>query len=541
VVLNEVLANEPGGNTTLEWVELFNYDSQPVNLAGWRFIEEEDTTILSNQAVVASKGYLVLARKLVAPPPETNSFEAVWGDGSSVWGDSPDENFPAIEAKLSLTNSAGTVSLISPDDSVQTFSWSSDAGDGISWEKVYYLSGDEADNWASCVLPEGSTPGKVNSVAEVANDLAVERIYALPDNPGPNTEFDLLVDIRNLGSGKSQPSTLAVFDDLNFNQRLDANESLGVSALPQLGSDQLHTVGTSLSLPPGNHRIIAHIADDDKNYNNQSALNLKVGQSLPEIVINEIMAAPDLSQDQTEWVELYNRSDQSVNLKDWRFGDAKQQAVFTEDLLELSAGGFLILADDRNKFLASYPDFSASLIQPTSWQALDNDGDEIVLMNSLGFVVERVTYPNQSLKGVSRERIDHERSANDGDNWWRSVDSSGATPGRQNSVQVIFSTSVNVRIDPNPFSPDDDGFEDRTEIEFEIPLGVDLTMKIYDRKGRLARTLFDNQAQVSGKVSWDGRKDNGEKVRSGLYILLVETKGEHRQVRKESIAVIKQP
>jgi hypothetical protein len=45
VVLNEILANEPGSRVKLEWVELFNTDTLAINLGGWTFISRSDTTI----------------------------------------------------------------------------------------------------------------------------------------------------------------------------------------------------------------------------------------------------------------------------------------------------------------------------------------------------------------------------------------------------------------------------------------------------------------------------------------------------------------
>ena len=75
VILNEILANEPGSSVKLEWVELFNTDSQAVDLGGWTFISKSDTTIFSAGTLIPGKNYLILARKLVSIPPDSESFE----------------------------------------------------------------------------------------------------------------------------------------------------------------------------------------------------------------------------------------------------------------------------------------------------------------------------------------------------------------------------------------------------------------------------------------------------------------------------------
>jgi len=539
-VINEVLANEPGASTSLEWVELYNPDSVSLDLADWKFVQGADTTIFSSQIILPAKNYLVLARRLATSPPDVNSFEAKWGDGSGIWGDSPKEDFPALEAKMSLTNSSGTVILVAPDSLPQSFTWSKDIGDGVSWEKVNPVAGDDTSNWKICTLPEGSTPGKINSVTPADNDVAIVEFYSELDNPQENLAFYFKINVQNVGLLTSLINSLTIFIDLNFNEIMERGEELSAADIPQLSPGELFMATSAVTLWKGNHRLIALLDPDDKVYNNQKSLDLRVGEFLPEVVINEIMAAPDLTKNQTEWVELYNRRQNSMNLRGWLFGDVNRQSVLTEDILELPASQFLILAEDKNKFQASYPGFTGLAIQPSSWQTLDNDGDQVILKDSLGFLVEKVSYPSQSLKGISYERIDYDEPASDSNNWWRSVDSSGGTPGRQNSVKTAFGSSIEIQIKPNPFSPDDDGFDDQAEIQFKIPLGVELSMKIYDRKGRLVRTLFEDQASVSGKVTWDGRKDDGSKVRNGIYVLLVETKGKAREVKKETIAVIKE-
>ena len=90
VVISEVLANEPGSLTKLEWVELHNADSLSHNLEGWSFVCKEDTTLFAANTVIPAKGCLIIARQLVSDPLDSVSFEGHWGDASGVWGDTPD-------------------------------------------------------------------------------------------------------------------------------------------------------------------------------------------------------------------------------------------------------------------------------------------------------------------------------------------------------------------------------------------------------------------------------------------------------------------
>ena len=183
MVINEVLANEPGSYTKLEWVEFYNADSTEHDLEGWAFICKDDTTWIPAGTTIPANGFLIIARRLLSEPPDSISFEGWWGDGNGIWGDSPEESFPAIEAKMSLTNTGGTVSLVDPDNNVQTFTWDQDCGDGVSLERV----SSEQDIWLCCVASDKSTPGKKNSVSTPFSDnleLIIEPNPFSPDGDG---------------------------------------------------------------------------------------------------------------------------------------------------------------------------------------------------------------------------------------------------------------------------------------------------------------------------------------------------------------------
>jgi hypothetical protein len=179
VVINEVLVNEPGSNTKLEWVELFNADSTGHELGGWLFVCKDDTTVISSGTTIPARGFLIIARKLVSVPPDSISFEGHWGDRSGVWGDSPKEDFPAIEAEMSLTNSGGTISLFDPDHNLQSFTWDKDCGDGVSFERI----SPEEDEWFCCIDSNKSTPGKKNSVSVEYSDKIELKISPNPFSP----------------------------------------------------------------------------------------------------------------------------------------------------------------------------------------------------------------------------------------------------------------------------------------------------------------------------------------------------------------------
>jgi hypothetical protein len=93
---------------------------------------------------------------------------------------------------------------------------------------------------------------------------------------------------------------------------------------------------------------------------------------------------------------------------------------------------------------------------------------------------------------------------------------------------------INVKATPNPFTPNNDGINDQTNIEFFLgnvaepreEIGIqqrDLSVKIYDLTGRLIKDLYDDKTGAYAFISdngitWDGKDNDGRIVRPGLYL-----------------------
>ena len=81
---------------------------------------------------------------------------------------------------------------------------------------------------------------------------------------------------------------------------------------------------------------------------------------------------------------------------------------------------------------------------------------------------------------------------------------------------------------PNPFNPE-------TKIEWSIPRAGDLSIKVFNVKGELVRTLHDGfSAAQSGVATWDGTSENGHDVASGIYFYEVRS-GDNVQINKMAL------
>ena len=78
---------------------------------------------------------------------------------------------------------------------------------------------------------------------------------------------------------------------------------------------------------------------------------------------------------------------------------------------------------------------------------------------------------------------------------------------------------------PNPFNPE-------TTIKLTLPESGKITLKVYNAKGRLVKTLF-NDFKTAGisTIIWNGTDNAGSQVSSGIYFYKLETSG-YSEVKK---------
>ena len=91
---------------------------------------------------------------------------------------------------------------------------------------------------------------------------------------------------------------------------------------------------------------------------------------------------------------------------------------------------------------------------------------------------------------------------------------------------ILFATDEKATVDrfnlfPNPFSPNGDGRNDEASLMFTAGTDpTDVTVKIFDLKGKLMKTLFSRQAVIGDQtVAWDGRDEKGQICPVGVYVI----------------------
>ncbi len=156
------------------------------------------------------------------------------------------------------------------------------------------------------------------------------------------------------------------------------------------------------------------------------------------IVINEIMVdpSPPNTLPEAEFIEIFNASDQSVDLSGWTVGDPKSTA--TLPAVDIGSGQFIVLCKEGQESL--FQPFG-KVIGLANWPSLNNSGDQLILKTADSVIIDQVFYtdsfyrdPNKSKGGWSLEQINPFNLCPDGQNWQASESAAGGTPGKENTV-----------------------------------------------------------------------------------------------------------
>lgn len=516
IVITEIMYNPQ--NDMPEWIEFYNRSASSISIAGWRISDNgaTKTTITNSTAVIQPQSYFVVAAD--------SSFVNFYSISS-----------PLFIARFSALNNTTPDAVVLFDNQNRTMdsvyykqSWGGSNGQSLQRFDLFGVSTDSA-NWRSA-LP---SPGSENVVARKDFDIAVKSISSAKIANGTQ----ITATLENTGRQTATSVIVNMYHDANndsITQQSELIHAINISSLAPLNSsavqfDWIHSL-------QGKQTIIVTIDYSlDERLSNNTALHTVVNGFTPQsLVINEIMYEP--LSGKTEFVELFNRSTDTIDVSDWKLMD-QPSASGSRTIITLSKqqrrvppNSYIIVAGDSSIF-TQFPSLVEKFVVVNNSLSLNNSGEDLVLVDLIGTQIDSVRYsPSWHLKkittaGRSLERINPNTPSNDGRNWSSSVAKSGASPAQTNSI-YIASAAVRsgITLTPNPFSPDNDGFEDFLSINYSLPTNsATIRVRIYDVTGRLVRRLAQNESTLSnGSLIWDGLDDDNRRVRIGMYIILFE-------------------
>ncbi len=518
IVINEIMytpsTDEP------EWVELFNSSDNEWNLKDWRFSDRSSSVIISEDDFILQPNKFVV----LSDDESLNNFY-----------DIPSELF--VVNLPSLNNSDDGLKIIDGlgnfIDSVNYKSTWGGSSEGRSLERKS-AGGESSDstNWGSADISVIATPGKINSIVLKEFDLRVNSISISPEIPISGDDVVISALIENAGSRAANQYTVTFFNDENSDFTGQPNELVSTENFGNLNSGEFQ-IATSLFGAPavGEYQFIVEIAfaQDELTGNNIDFISFTVSDPPAEfndIVINEIMHSP--SSDEPEWIEIFNRSQKTIDLKNYRVADLSDTVtIFTESTF-LAPEEFFVIADD-SAFIEIYPNVREFIIK--SIPSLNNSSDDVKLINNLDQVVDSVQYKSSwgGTNGRSLERIDFNGSSNDSTNWISSNIMTGGSPGTINTVaqKELDVAAVDLIFNPElPLIGDDISVSvkiknlGKTGATFSLILFEDLDL---DSLSNIIVERIDNISLLSGDssiIAFDYQLENIQ--RETGYLVFVE-------------------
>ena len=196
---------------------------------------------------------------------------------------------------------------------------------------------------------------------------------------------------------------------------------------------------------------VSGISDLVNNIMNDTAIGFKRTElKAYDVIFNEIMAdpSPEVQLPNAEYLEIYNRTENAIDLSDWILQIGSSDKVFPKVIIP--SYGYLILCKSSNIHLLSMYGNGLGF----SSFSLVNAGTQLVLKNELGAIIHEVAYTEAWYQdnekadgGWSLERIDPTAYCQEEGNWQESVDERGGSPGTINSIDGIIDDTEDLMID----------------------------------------------------------------------------------------------
>ncbi|KUG06385.1 lamin tail domain-containing protein [Solirubrum puertoriconensis] len=397
-----------------------------------------------------------------------------------------------------------------------------------------------AENWQASLDASGGTPGRANSVQAANPDRTPPQLLAA---------VALTATRLRLTFAEKLDSTLASNPALYRLQPSGAVQS--AAAVPF----DFRTVELTLSAPlTPNQPYTVQVQRATDCVGNaagpvtSATIALPVPAAVGDVVINELLFNPRSGG--YDFVELLNRSANYLSLQGWRIarelpdGSLDAHNISSEPLV-LAPGQLVVLSERPEIVQAQYPNSheATAFLPPVSLPSLPDDAGVVAVLDAQNRTIDRLAYTEamhlpllDTRDGVSLERI-RASGPSTAANFHSAASSTGyATPGRRNSqYQAEPGGDKQFTLEPEVFTPDDDGQQDFTTLSYRLDApGYVASVTVYDALGRLTRRLVRNETlATTGFFRWDGLTDANRKAAMGYYVLHIELFQPNSGTRRE--------
>ncbi|MDR2915683.1 MAG: lamin tail domain-containing protein [Tannerella sp.] len=252
-----------------------------------------------------------------------------------------------------------------------------------------------------------------------------------------------------------------------------------------------------------------------------------------DIVFNELLPNPYAGG--SEYVELYNRSDEYRSLKGLSLAVRKADGTLATPCklsgitTVLAPGEYAVLAKDDEGVYPYYRISSPENIYKVKLPVLNNNGSTLVLLQTADqLVIDEVTYSSKwhhssvrEEKGIALERIDPDGETQDESNWTSAAENAGyGTPGYQNSQYMKQQGGESTGINKPEYSHQTGLYSILYSLDRP---GYRCRAFIYNISGQRVAEIANNELTgTNGELTWDGSGYQKSKLTPGLYIFYIE-------------------
>jgi hypothetical protein len=362
LVISEIMYHPT--NSQLKYIEIFNSRGEPRDISGYQLKGSPDYTFPAG-TIIPGGGFVVVAR---SPVDLQNAYGITGVIGP--YGDS----LPGDKGTIKLLNQAGGVLLQVDYNSVAPWPVAAGgAGHSLVLARPSYGENNPLAWSASDSI--GGSPGKLEPIpSDPLRDVVINEFLAHTDPPLEDS-----IELYNHSSGAKDLSGAWLSDDITTNKyRIPDGTMLppyGFLVFTQstLGFN-LNKLGEQIALvnsnrtrvidaiqfgPQENGVSMGRVPDGGRNFYRLAnrTLGTNNGPSrLSTVVINEIMYDPISGLDDDQYIELYNRTTNAVDLSNWGLTDGIKYTFPSNTML--TAGAYLVVAKNAGRLQTNYPNLN---------------------------------------------------------------------------------------------------------------------------------------------------------------------------------------
>lgn len=517
VVVSEIMA-DPIPSVMLpeaEYIEIMNRTGYPLPIGGWT-IEVNGRSAVVPEQVLPADSMLILCHA-----DQSREFS--------------DLQAPATGIRLPpLPNSGGAVAIrdrtgmlihgMAYDPGMFDTPEKKEGGWSLEMTDVQ-LACAGTGNWQESTAGKGGTPGEINSGhhvlpeyyetalwrASAVDPHTVKLVFsnAMDSLQVSHPEYYILTPVRS--SVRQAVSSHILGHELTLTLH-DALED-GVMYEVRTTADPVDCLGRTF-------------------HPDRCELMLPGPASAGAVVISEIM--PDPLEGHREYLELWNVSEQAIDLTNWKIqvGQHKPVLISTE-AFTLLPGAYALLTDGFTGI--DHPglfDLPAQVILFNSLPSLNNEGSCIGLTDSNGQLIDSLCYDRKwhhkligDAAGVALERISPDGWALGKEDWLSaSADRNFQSPAMPNSQSAENASALSLDLGKGIISPGYGPYPSELDICYTLDEpGYMGRIIIFDLHGNEVGTIASGTVLgITGCFTFEGKDISGNNLREGIYLVYFE-------------------